>query len=197
MTTIDHIINIDSIEGRPLGFTSDKFDGTVMMGAPASYLWRKDDLIIISNIVSLCPGQGNFRALVANIEAQGLRVMVPAPSLRMKQILFRLGFLRSDSHQGEGGEFWVRATPEQKAAMDKASLLNPTNEITSDLAEKIAKGLVGTRSFILISINPTTHKIGHAAMVASVNDMDRLLERFEIFVEQTMLGIREAVRAKG
>ena len=88
----DGIIEIDSDRAMMLGFTSDKFD---------SYLWKTDDMITISFIVSRLSGKGNFRKLIKTIKDKGYRVAVPTPSARMTYIMMRLG---AKHHQIEDKE---------------------------------------------------------------------------------------------
>lgn len=82
----DGIIKPDSSVGKELGFTSDKFDG---------YLWKIDDHIMISFIVSLDQGRGNLRNLFESIWKRGYQVWVPTPFPRMLAILKRLGFTQT------------------------------------------------------------------------------------------------------
>lgn len=98
---IDSIVNLDSAFAKSIGFTSDKFDG---------YLWRENNRVLISFIISKNPGQGNFARLIKAIESQGLRVAVPTPFPRMKQILLKNGFVchQEDHPSGEKVDVWER-----------------------------------------------------------------------------------------
>lgn len=75
-------ISLDSPFAQKLGFTSDKFGG---------YLWGKNGAITISLVESLEPGKGNFKRLLDNIEAQGYRIEIPSPSVRMTEIAKKRG----------------------------------------------------------------------------------------------------------
>ncbi len=88
------IINVDSDDGKKLGFTSDKFDRT-------SYLFRAEDEIVISLITSRNEGQGNFRKLLETLEEKFRVVIVPTPSRRMRDILGRRGYLMTNVDFGD------------------------------------------------------------------------------------------------
>ncbi len=77
------IIDVDSREGKKLGFTSDKFNG---------WLWKTDNSIYISFIQSINQNKGNFSELLNNIESKGYVIKVPNPLKKMKQILIKKGF---------------------------------------------------------------------------------------------------------
>lgn len=81
----DGIINLDTLEAKELGFTSDKFEG---------YLWyfSKDNKVIISMIYSLHPGKGNFLSLVNTLKSRFNIIEIPCPSNKMRLIAGRLGF---------------------------------------------------------------------------------------------------------
>ena len=70
----DGIIEPGSKVGIKIGFTKRKFDG---------YLYKKDDAIWISVIISKDPGKGNVRTLFDMIESIGYEIIVPTPSIRM------------------------------------------------------------------------------------------------------------------
>jgi len=102
------IITLDSKRGKLLGFTSNLFEG---------YLWKKDDTIIISFIVSKQEGQGNLSKLFNNILKKGYKVNVPTPMGKMLQIVraknFKQVFIEDEQFglvetweqsQDEGGE---------------------------------------------------------------------------------------------
>jgi len=76
-------IVLDTPFAKELGFTSDKFDG---------YLWRKDNYIIISFIISLKEGQGNLSNLFKTIQSKGYGIKIPTPFARMKAICIIKGF---------------------------------------------------------------------------------------------------------
>ena len=100
---INSIVEIGSPLANELGFTADKFDG---------YLWRIDNEIVISLIISLDPEMGNFRALVKRIKENGFTVAVPTPLGRMKSILIKWGFerqLRYEKTINTNVEYWVCA----------------------------------------------------------------------------------------
>lgn len=92
------MISLDSIRGRELGFTSDRFDG---------YLWESAERITISFIVS--KERGNFRQLVATILALGKEVAVPTPFPNMERILRKNGYTQTFEHDGDFGpvEVWI------------------------------------------------------------------------------------------
>lgn len=72
----DGMIELDSSLGKELGFVSSKFDG---------YLWKKDNAIIISFIIS--KKKGNFKKLVEKILSTGHRVDIPTPLGKMQEIV--------------------------------------------------------------------------------------------------------------
>lgn len=76
------IINLDSKFAKTIGFTSEKFNG---------YLWKKGRVIIVSFIISLQEGQGNFLKLIKNIQKQKYIIHVPTPSARMRKIMREAG----------------------------------------------------------------------------------------------------------
>lgn len=81
----DGEISLDTPFAVELGFTSDKF-------ANGSYLWKKDNYIIISFIISLFEGQGNLSRLFKTIESKGFGIKVPTPFAHMKAIIKKKGF---------------------------------------------------------------------------------------------------------
>ena len=102
----DGIILPDTPIARKLGFTSNLFSG---------YLWKKGDFIYISFIISLRPGEGNFRRLLKNIEKFGYGIKVPTPLARMKSILIKHGFRPTMEYAPEFEEFvevWVKPSRE-------------------------------------------------------------------------------------
>ena len=82
---IDYCIDLDTPEAIEIGFTSDKFDG---------YLWRKENCISISFIISRYPGQGNLSKLFDAITAKGIDIKVPNPFPRMESICKKKGFIK-------------------------------------------------------------------------------------------------------
>ena len=80
------IIELDSPEATQFGFTSDKFHG--YLAKPDN----RDNVIIISLVVSLDPGKGNFSKLIKTILDQGYIVWVPTPLGKMEEILKRKKF---------------------------------------------------------------------------------------------------------
>jgi len=79
----DGPIELDSILGKQLGFTSDKFDG---------WLWKDGEYIIVSFIESLQQGQGNLSKLFDLINIKGYGIKVPTPFARMQLIITAKGF---------------------------------------------------------------------------------------------------------
>lgn len=61
-----------------------------MNNPQSTMLWKEDDAVVISFIVS--KKRGSFRELVNNILALGLVVKVPTPLGRMKRILVKNGY---------------------------------------------------------------------------------------------------------
>lgn len=100
----DEMIPVDSETGRRFGFTSDRF-------SPISYLWGKNDDVIVSFIHSTEQGKGYFSGLVKNIEAQGYRVVVSTPLPRMEAILVRWGWKPSyvwDDDFQDNVQIWTK-----------------------------------------------------------------------------------------
>lgn len=95
----DGIIDLDTPFAKEIGFTSDKFIG---------YLWKDGDRLVISVILSLDPGKGNFSALMSQVEAKGLKILVPTPFPIMKAILIKKGYkMRVENHPELGDvELW-------------------------------------------------------------------------------------------
>lgn len=85
MSTIsigDGVIELDSVCGKMIGFTSERFD-------VASYLWKIGEYVYVSFIASKKPG--NFSALVQEIQGRGWGVKVPTPLGRMLDICQKHG----------------------------------------------------------------------------------------------------------
>ena len=78
----DGIIYPDSPSAKEVGFSSDLFTG---------YLWKEDQLIIISLITSKKEKQGFVKGLFDNIRDLGFDIFVPCPSNRMFSICLRYG----------------------------------------------------------------------------------------------------------
>jgi len=85
----DGEISLDTPFAVELGFTSDKF-------ASGSYLWKKDNYIAISFIVSLLEGRGNLSNLFRTIQSKGFGIKVPTPFARMKKICISKGFNKTE-----------------------------------------------------------------------------------------------------
>jgi len=82
-TAKDGIIGPDSVLGKWLGFTSDKFDG---------YLWKQGRRIYISFIISKIENKGNFSKLVKEIISHGFDVAIPPPMGKMELIVRKWKF---------------------------------------------------------------------------------------------------------
>jgi len=93
---------IDTPTTKRWGFVDSKFFG---------YLWKNGNVITISFIESLKPGQGNFRRLLDAIEADGYSIQVPTPSGRMREILRKRGFIEKMIMDGELGAVEVMSKP--------------------------------------------------------------------------------------
>ena len=104
----DGIIILDTIAGKELGFTSDKF----LCG---SYLWKRGEYIYISFIHSREQRKGYLSALFDTI-LKGYGIKVPNPSVLMEAILIKKGFERTEepsesielSKYHEFVEVWVK-----------------------------------------------------------------------------------------
>jgi hypothetical protein len=92
------MVRLGSAFANEIGFTPDLFEG---------YGWVKDGAFYVSLIISLHPGQGNFRTMVDRVLAKGLTVKVPTPSARMRGICQRSGFQRSTEYAPVMGEYDV------------------------------------------------------------------------------------------
>ena len=88
------IIEVDSKEGKRLGFTSNKFYAD-------SYLWVEDDTIFISMMISKEEGKGYFTGLLKNIERIFSKIIVPIPSNKMFDILRKRGFVLTNLHNSD------------------------------------------------------------------------------------------------
>ena len=87
----DGIIELDTPFAKKIGFVSSKFHG---------YLWKKENKIIISFIISKEENKGNLSKLFNSILLEGYDVAVPIPSGRMQQILLKRGFKRKIIYDG-------------------------------------------------------------------------------------------------
>ncbi|GHU00253.1 hypothetical protein FACS1894186_0370 [Alphaproteobacteria bacterium] len=87
------IILPDSTEGAELGFTSDRFVADSADGClPGSYLTLNSGVMWVSAIYARRPKTGDFRRLMTNIQAEGWPFIIPAPSLRMREIGLKQGW---------------------------------------------------------------------------------------------------------
>jgi len=94
----DGMIAFGSKEAEILGLTPDKFDGT--------WLWKNDDTIIISFIISRA--KGNFKALVDRIRSLGFAVEIPTPLGRMQDIVIKNGYRHEVKNSGMGlVDVWI------------------------------------------------------------------------------------------
>lgn len=97
----DGRIDLDSDSAKEFGFTSDKFGG---------YLWKKEDTITISFIISYQLEKGNFSKLLKTI-GKNFSIEIPTPSVRMKAILEKKGFIEKvvfDEDQNAEVELMVK-----------------------------------------------------------------------------------------
>ena len=107
---LDGMIKLDSPLGKEFGFTGDKFDG---------YLWKTDDVVIISFIMSKTPGKGHFSTLLDAIWREGYTIHVPTPLGQMLPILEAKGFEQTwEWSKGfqDNVEIWARG-PTDVAAL--------------------------------------------------------------------------------
>jgi hypothetical protein len=86
------MIKPDSDAGKEIGFLSVKFSG---------WLWKKDDVIIISFIES--KARGNFKELIETIRSKGFRVDIPTPLGRMQDIVLKNGYVHHIVHDEDMG----------------------------------------------------------------------------------------------
>lgn len=90
------IIYPDSKSSKEIGFSSNLFEG---------YLWKENQLIIISLIVSKFPNRGNLKALFDCIRNKGFDIFVPTPSNRMRGICVAYGMKSVRMEECEGMHF--------------------------------------------------------------------------------------------
>jgi hypothetical protein len=81
----EQLILPDSNLGVKLGFTSDKFDGHLMLHPSLS-------MISLGAIISLNEHEGNVRDLLYKISNEGYSMDAVVVSERMRFILFHFGF---------------------------------------------------------------------------------------------------------
>lgn len=79
----DYCIFPDGPEGIELGFTSDLFNGV---------FWKEGEYIVIEDITSLKPSQGNLSNLFNKIIDKGLGVKILNPLPLMESICKNKGF---------------------------------------------------------------------------------------------------------
>lgn len=96
---VDNIILLDSEEAKIFGFTSDKFSKN-------SYLWKNNNEIIISFIVSIHEHHGNLLNLFLTIRNQGYNIFVPTPFPRMRSICCKFGMISQDRFGEAEGMFY-------------------------------------------------------------------------------------------
>jgi len=92
-----------------LGFIADRFEG---------WLWKRDDKIIVSFIMSRQPGRGHFSELLDGIWSKGYTIQVPTPLGQMVPILQAKGFephAEWSESFGDWCEVWERAPDDQRA----------------------------------------------------------------------------------
>jgi len=96
----DGLIKPGSETGLKFGFFSDLFGG---------YLWKDNQRILISMVISKKEGQGNLTHLFDAIEQSGYEIAVPTPLGKMKSILEKKGFVPTIEHDEQIGavEVWV------------------------------------------------------------------------------------------
>jgi len=93
-------IDSGTSDADELGFTEDKFYG---------YLWKTDNTIMVSLIVSHHPGKGNFSAFVRGLLEKGYTVKVPTPFPNMLAILKHMHFHQTWEISPLGDvEVWVK-----------------------------------------------------------------------------------------
>lgn len=84
-----------------LGFYKKHFEG---------WLWKKDNAIYISMVISLNSGQGNLSRLFEKILKHGYTIKVPTPLGKMIPILKKKKFYPTqepNKEYGEDVEVWV------------------------------------------------------------------------------------------
>ena len=97
----DSIIELDSEFANEIGFTSDIFDG---------WLWKMENYICISFIVSKQKRQANVTNLFNAILNKGFDIKVPTPTNMMKAILLKKGFIEIEEYNFDRQpvEVWIK-----------------------------------------------------------------------------------------
>jgi hypothetical protein len=95
------IIEPGTERGMNFGFNNDLFRG---------YLWKEDNRILLSLVISLDEGKGNLSRLFDAIEHLGYEIAVPTPMGKMKEILLHKKFVSFIEHDNRMGavEVWMR-----------------------------------------------------------------------------------------
>ena len=103
------VIVLGSKEGNELGFTVDRFKN--------SWLWKAENSIYISLLISIEPGIGHFNALLDRIWELGYTVKVPCPLRQMEEIIKKKGFVktREGTAYSEMVDVWVKDPPKEKS----------------------------------------------------------------------------------
>lgn len=102
------LIDLDTPFAKEIGFTSDRFMG---------WLGKEEGYIYISFIESIQLGRGHLSELFDNIMKQGYGVKVPTPFARMKAIIMKKGFTKTEEWFKEADcpvEVWVLESPTPK-----------------------------------------------------------------------------------
>jgi hypothetical protein len=124
------LIELDTPFAKEIGFTSDRFEG---------YLWREDNFITISCIMSKQPLKGNLTQLFKAINSKGFKIQVPTPFPAMELILKCHGFKKTklnDPLMGwvdlwqQQGIIWTRDYIAIKKILRKARRSSLANEST-------------------------------------------------------------------
>lgn len=98
----DGQIDVDSVFGKLMGFTSDRFR------ADESWLWRKGKTIYLSMIWVTEPNMGYTQNLIESIHKAKYKVKVPTPLGAMNHIVQKMRFERKDEMTDMGRcEVWV------------------------------------------------------------------------------------------
>lgn len=110
MTDIDHIIEFGSDLANEFGFTLDKFH-------QASWLWRKDDVIWLSMIVTRreLRRQGHLTTLCQTILDKGYSVIIPTPLGHMKDFVKKHGYVQTEP-EDSGHKIWLKEPAEKKVS---------------------------------------------------------------------------------
>ncbi len=95
------LIDLDTPFAKEIGFTSDRFMG---------WLGKDEGYIYISFIESLESGKGHLSELFDSILKQGYGIKVPTPFARMRAIITKKGFKKTEEWFKEADcavEVWV------------------------------------------------------------------------------------------